>query len=401
MTGYMCKYAPLEILSGFGLDAELILPCEGSLDVAESYIYPSMCSYAKSVLQHTFQTPYDSILFTDCCDAMKRIADVLEHQPNQTIFSVNLPRLADQQGSAMYAISLKRFISELEDKLGRTFDEELFLNACIQPMIENDTGDYNAILGARVPPALLNECRNLSNLPIRDLTCSSQKRHFHNPPKSTDRSVLMVWYADSLLQQMPCLRMADTAARKELLADPALKGVIYHTIKFCDFYNFEYASMERAVPVLKLETDFMMRLGIYASPPPFVPLTRAWECGAKYRRRQTARGTKYAKPAWICTNFFSFGKEVCSSKQIPESILMNTSAKVLGDERFDASALEQLIDHIDVTGPNSLLYVFKDGREVPVEWKDHSRRDSWTDEMKQAARIKRIEAGRRQKNAEQ
>ena len=40
--------------------------------------------------------------------------------------------------------------------------------------------------------------------------------------------------------------------------DPNLKGIIYHTIKFCDYYGFEYASIKRdiKVPLLKIETDF-------------------------------------------------------------------------------------------------------------------------------------------------
>ena len=36
------------------------------------------------------------------------------------------------------------------------------------------------------------------------------------------------------------------------------EGIIYHTIKFCDYYGFEYASIKRdiKVPLLKIETDF-------------------------------------------------------------------------------------------------------------------------------------------------
>ena len=39
---------------------------------------------------------------------------------------------------------------------------------------------------------------------------------------------------------------------------PNLKGVIYHSVKFCDYYSFEYAAIRRssALPVLKIETDF-------------------------------------------------------------------------------------------------------------------------------------------------
>ena len=33
---------------------------------------------------------------------------------------------------------------------------------------------------------------------------------------------------------------------------------MYHTVKFCDFYSFEYENLRRrtALPLLKVETDF-------------------------------------------------------------------------------------------------------------------------------------------------
>ena len=65
-------------------------------------------------------------------------------------------------------------------------------------------------------------------------------------------------YADALLSQMPCFRMNNSTRRNRLYLDPNLKGIIYHTIKFCDYYGFEYASIKRdiKVPLLKIETDF-------------------------------------------------------------------------------------------------------------------------------------------------
>jgi len=132
---------------------------------------------------------------------------------------------------------------------------------------------------------------------------------------------------------------------------------------------------------------------------PFSAMLYCKKCGARYRRRLTSKGTKYTKPVWICSTFFSYGKDNCASKQIPESTLMDTTAQVLGVEQFDEALLGELVDHIDITGPNSLLYVFTDGREVPAVWKDHSRRDSWTDEMKQAAREKQREYEKKTRRA--
>jgi len=41
---------------------------------------------------------------------------------------------------------------------------------------------------------------------------------------------------------------------------------------------------------------------------------------------------------------------------------------------------------MEVPGPNRIIYVFKDGRITEQTWKDPSRKDSWTPEMKELAR---------------
>ena len=53
------------------------------------------------------------------------------------------------------------------------------------------------------------------------------------------------------------------------------------------------------------------------------------------------------------------------------------------DELNDAQMTR--LKEIRVTGPNDLSFVFSDGREEKRTWKDRSRAESWTDEMKKAA----------------
>ena len=67
----------------------------------------------------------------------------------------------------------------------------------------------------------------------------------------------LTWYAPALLRQTPCMRMDDVSARKALTGGKDELGVIYHTMKFCDYYGFEYASMCRdgSETMLKVETD--------------------------------------------------------------------------------------------------------------------------------------------------
>ena len=77
------------------------------------------------------------------------------------------------------------------------------------------------------------------------------------------------------------------------------------------------------------------------------------------------------------------GKALCPAKQIRESILEAVSAEVLGTDTFDAGLFEREIRHIRVCEENRLAFIFRDGRKVEKTWKDPSRRDSWTDEMKE------------------
>ena len=53
--------------------------------------------------------------------------------------------------------------------------------------------------------------------------------------------------------------------------------------------------------------------------------------------------------------------------------------------------LEDKIENIIVPQANSLLFVFKDGHTVKQTWKDRSRKESWTPEMKEQARLKALE----------
>lgn len=122
---------------------------------------------------------------------------------------------------------------------------------------------------------------------------------------------------------------------------------------------------------------------------PFTAMLVCGNCGKHYRRKVTK-----SQPVWICTTFNSFGKAFCASKQIPESALMKAAASALGMDTFDADAFQSKITAVRVESSNRLVFVFKDGSEAVERWTDRSRADSWTDEMKQAARRKETERRR-------
>ena len=109
-------------------------------------------------------------------------------------------------------------------------------------------------------------------------------------------------------------------------------------------------------------------------------------CGKNFRRKVTA-----SRVVWICYTFDKLGKKECASKQIPDETLCMVTAEVLGTEIFDAEVFEEQIEKIVVPGPNQLTFYFKDGRTIEKEWKDRSRAESWTTEMKEKARKTSLE----------
>ncbi len=90
---------------------------------------------------------------------------------------------------------------------------------------------------------------------------------------------------------------------------------------------------------------------------------------------------------WICATYNTKGKKYCpTAKQIPENMLSNVCCELLEIPEFDAKIFEHQIEKILIPAPNELTFIFRDGREISAQWKDRSRSESWTKEM-------RIQAG--------
>lgn len=108
---------------------------------------------------------------------------------------------------------------------------------------------------------------------------------------------------------------------------------------------------------------------------PFTGLIRCSVCGRKYRRKTTASGI-----IWVCTTYNTYGKKGCASKAIPESTLYELTADMVISD----------LTAIQAENGNTLVFRFKDGSQTVKRWKDRSRAESWTDEMKEKARQKAL-----------
>ena len=115
---------------------------------------------------------------------------------------------------------------------------------------------------------------------------------------------------------------------------------------------------------------------------PFTGLIVCGNCGKHYRRKVTKSGA-----VWICSTFNTIGKEYCASKQIPESTLISVTEETLGS----INALNDKITAIRAEKNNTLVFCFTNGESSVKRWKDQSRRESWTTEMRETARQRTLE----------
>lgn len=87
------------------------------------------------------------------------------------------------------------------------------------------------------------------------------------------------------------------------------------------------------------------------------------------------------------------GKAYCHSKAIPEETLMLEITYVLKILTFDETKMRTKIKKIIVKENNMLEVHFVNGKVEVIIWKDRSRSESWTPEMREKARQRNLQKG--------
>ena len=84
--GYLCKYAPIEVLQSMGAEVERVMPEVTDFSQADMLMHANMCSFIKGVLEEfesgeTGGAPvYGGLLLTNCCDSTRRLYDVMKER---------------------------------------------------------------------------------------------------------------------------------------------------------------------------------------------------------------------------------------------------------------------------------------------------------------------------------
>ena len=259
VTHYICKYTPVELLRAFGGECAILNHMPENFDLSDQVSHPNICGFGKSLLEACMEGKVKELVLVNCCDTIRSAYDVLlESGKLDFIFMLDMLHSADACSLERTKAELLRLAEAYGAYKGTTFDAQAFYAAFDEK--QRPSSPYISVLGARVGDELYQMMERTMPLPVHNDTCVNN-RSVPAPEGEMDFDALMEWYAGALLGQLPCMRMTDHTGRKKLVNDPNLKAVIYHTVKFCDYYGFEYSHLRRelAVPMLKLESDYTVQ----------------------------------------------------------------------------------------------------------------------------------------------
>ncbi len=268
MIGYVCKYTPVELLVALGANPVRVEPRAATFDRADASMHPNLCSYVKGVFEDFSSREYDGLVLTTCCDSVRRLFDVLEKQyPDKFFFLLDLPRSNSAAAKRLFAESVKELMRRYQEHSGNAFRRECLVDLLAGQQAQQEAARRPgrprvALLGARHKASLDRVLEDAGLEVVADLTCVGGPREVGATRAELDElddEELIGAYAGRLLDQTPCVREGDITARQQRVEGllQQVDGLVYHTVKFCDIYSYEYAYLhENAdVPVLKLETD--------------------------------------------------------------------------------------------------------------------------------------------------
>ena len=259
-TYYICKYTPVELLEAFGGECAILNHMPDNFDLSDQVAHPNICGFGKSLLEACMEGKVKELVLVNCCDTIRSAYDVLlEYGKLDFLFLLDIMHSGGTCSREHAQHELRRLAEAYGVYKGTSFDAARFREAFRTR--KRPTAPYISVLGARVGDELFQLMEKTMPLPVRNDTCVNNRAVALPEELDADFDTLMADYARTLLGQIPCMRMIDTTGRKVLYNDPHLRGVIYHTVKFCDYYGFEYSELKGRldVPLLKLESDYTIQ----------------------------------------------------------------------------------------------------------------------------------------------
>ncbi|MEE8675198.1 MAG: 2-hydroxyacyl-CoA dehydratase, partial [Tractidigestivibacter scatoligenes] len=274
---YACKYTPVELLAGFGATPRIAEADVASFAYADALAHPNLCGYGKGLIERMMAAEVHEAVLVTCCDVVRRVYDVLQASGRMDfLYLLDLPHRRGPAEVSLFRRRLRTLADAYAAYSGAQFDVGAACAACGTGVARAD--DRVTLMGAHASASLVAEVEKGVGMPVENATCTSRHLKVSPPPQlarmatgpacgvccdggatpaADPLDAFLDWYAPALLGQIPCMRMDDIAERSELVGERGQQGVVYHTMKFCDYYGFEYGALAEKdeIPMVKIETD--------------------------------------------------------------------------------------------------------------------------------------------------
>ena len=100
---------------------------------------------------------------------------------------------------------------------------------------------------------------------------------------------------------------------------------------------------------------------------------------------------------WRCNSYVKWGTKGCN-KQVPDEELQALTKEILGISELSGALINEKIEMISVEDNRVLTFYLTNGTRRSAQWKQKSRSESWTNEMKEEARRKEKERNGKSNN---
>ncbi|MFC1888272.1 2-hydroxyacyl-CoA dehydratase subunit D [Thermodesulfobacteriota bacterium] len=328
LIGFACAYTPLALIHAAGFTPCRVLPTGDHPDQAGRLLHDNLCPHVKRILDRALQGDLPELaamVFVNSCDAMRRLADAWKRvRPGDRTMLIDLPVTAEPVAIDFFAGELTRFAGTLETWGGRKLERsaleesigrynrlaELFdtLRECLrrgileggsakmqeaynrastesledtleflESLATGPKGDEASNRGVPVfvfgnvlpDPEVFALFESWGARVVGDDLCTGSR--LFAPLEIEGPGEIMSRLARALLARPACARTIDPAgpgAMAEAVISGAeacgARGIIGHTVKFCDPYLARLPSMQVALrdagwPILVLEGDCTMR----------------------------------------------------------------------------------------------------------------------------------------------
>lgn len=316
-AGFTCRYTPLPLMYAAGFVPYRVLPISEAPDTAGTILHDNMCPHVKVVLDRALAgdlPPLEGMVFVNSCDAMRRLADAWRRaRPDDSTLLLDLPLGDEPGGVQFFAAELQRLRDELDQWSGAPVGDAAIEEAwqlydrlaAALGRLNGSRSRHQELINRAVtspPEALLTELEELAvddsaagetnGVPLLlfgnvlpdpaafELFAACGARLAHNdlctgtrqlPRYTAGDEPVLARLAQQMLSTQPCSRTLDPGSPGQLatlVLEQAracgARGVIAHTLKFCDPYLVRLPAVRETlrnagIPLLVLEGDCTMR----------------------------------------------------------------------------------------------------------------------------------------------